>query len=95
MYIRDKSRLGCELSFSRHSKERIGARSGVTSAKVREAYLDPDGVVYRLSADRRALLGRSDDGMYLALLLQLKKSCDRLITARVMDDRERRRYRKG
>jgi uncharacterized DUF497 family protein len=95
MYIRDKSRLACELRFSGHSKERIGVRAGITSTKVREAYRDPGGVVYRLSSDRRALLGRSDDGAYLVLVLRLKKSCDWLITVRVMDDRERRRYRKG
>ena len=95
MYIHNKSNPQCELRLSRHSKERIGSRSGITRKGVREAYLDPDGVVFRLAAGRRALLGRNGDGMYLALILQLKRSCDWLITARVMDDGERRRYQKG
>lgn len=95
MYIHNKSSPECELRFSSHSKERLGTRSGITKKRVREAYLDPDGVVFRLAAGRRALLGRNDDGVYLALILQLKRSCDWLVTARVMDDRERRRYRKG
>lgn len=95
MYIRSESGSGCDLRFSEHAKRRISARSGVTIKRVREAYLDPGGIIFKLRAGRRALLGRSDDGLYLTLILQLGRSCDLLITARTMDDKEKRRYRKG
>ena len=67
----------------------------MTRKRIREAHLDSDGVVFKVGESRRALFARSDNGMYLTLILELRKSCDLLLTVREMDGKEKKRYRKG
>ena len=57
--------------------------------------MDSDGVIFKVGESRRALLARSDDGVYLTLILELRRSCDLLLTVREMDGKEEKRYRKG
>ena len=94
MYVQ-KGRQGCELRLSSHAGKRIASRPGLTRKRIREAHMDSDGVIFKVGESRRALLARSDDGVYLTLILELRRSCDLLLTVREMDGKEEKRYRKG
>lgn len=87
--------MSCGLKLSVHAEERIATRAGLTMERVLEAHCDSNGLVFKLKDRRIALLARSEDGGYLTMIIEVKRSCDLLITARPMDARERKRYRKG
>lgn len=94
MYIQQgRQGRGCRLSS--HAGKRIASRPGLKTKRVREGLLDLNGVVFKVGKSKRALLAKSEDGMYLTLILELRRSCDLLLTAREMDDKGKKRYRKG
>jgi uncharacterized DUF497 family protein len=81
-----------ELLWDEHAEEHID-RHGIRPAEVDDAVFEPLARFFRVRGDRYAVLGRTGDGRYLFAVLQpVGRGVARVVTARPMTNREKRRY---
>lgn len=66
----------------------------VSFPKKLERYLSEDIFVKKLHMSRYLVLGQSEDGRYLLVIYDVKGNRIRIATARDMEDKERRLYRR-
>jgi len=81
-----------ELQWDEHGEEHI-ARHGIGPDEVEDAAFEPAARFFRVRDDRYAVLGRTAAGRYLFAVLQpVGGGVARVVTARPMTDKEKRRY---
>jgi hypothetical protein len=84
-----------EVRWSRESEEHI-RKHNVTIGEVWEVLRCRRPLSYRVKSKRYAVLGQTEAGRYLLIILKrVGKATYSLVTARDMQDRERKRYRKS
>jgi uncharacterized DUF497 family protein len=84
-----------EVRWDRQSEEHI-RRHNVTIGEVWEALGCQRLLFYRIKSKCYAVLGQTEAGRYLLIILKrVGKATYSLVTARDMQDRERKRYRKS
>lgn len=72
--------------------EKIITKHAVTPEEAEDAFLDPTCKLRRADAGKYRLYGRSVDGRYLVVIFAWEARRARIITARDMDNEERRHY---
>jgi uncharacterized DUF497 family protein len=75
-------------------REKVEGRHGLAIEEVESAMFDRRARIKRAARDRYGLLGRSSSGAYITVFYAYEKRIARVITARRMDLRERRLYRR-
>ena len=84
-----------DFEWSDAVKEKVEGRHGLAIEEVESSMLDRRARIRRAGRDRYALLGRSAAGSYITVIFALRRRAARIITARRMDLRERRIYRRS
>ncbi len=72
--------------------EKIRSKHGVSPEEVEEAFFNTPYQVLRAEEGKYKWLGRSDNGRYLMIVLVRQGNYIKVITARDMNDSERRLY---
>ncbi len=75
-------------------REKVERRYGLAIEEVESSLFDRYAHVGKAGRDRYALLGRSDSGAYITVIFACRRQVARIITARKMDSKERRLYRR-
>ena len=75
-------------------REKVERRHGLAIEEVESSLFDRRAHVRKAGRDRYALLGRSDSGAYITVIFAYRRQVARIITARKMDSKERRLYRR-
>ena len=83
-----------EFKWSYAVREKVEGRHGLASAEVESAMFDRRERVKKAGRDRYILLGRSAVGTYMTIVFAYRRRVARIITARRMDQKERRIYRR-
>lgn len=75
-------------------KEKVEGRHGLATEEVESAILDRRSHIKKAGRDRYLLLGHSRSGAHVAIVFGYQRRVARIITARRMDLKERRIYRR-
>jgi len=83
-----------DIDWPRSVREKVEARHGLAPEEVESAVFDRRARIKKAGRDRYLLLGHADSGAYISVVFAYNHGSARIITARRMNLRERRIYRR-
>jgi len=83
------------LEWTDAVREKVEGRHGVALEDVESAVFDRRAHIKKAGRDRYVLLGRSEEGVHLTVIFAYRRRTAHIITARRMDLKERRIYRRS
>jgi uncharacterized DUF497 family protein len=84
-----------DFDWTHAVSEKVQTRHRLTIEEVESAMLDRRARIRKAERDKFILLGRSATGSYITIIFAYRRRVARIITARRMDAKERRTYRKS
>jgi uncharacterized DUF497 family protein len=84
-----------DVGWSKAVRDKVESQHGLAEDEVESAAFERKAWIKRAGPDRYILLGRAASGAYVTLIFAYHRGTARVITARRMDEKERRIYQRS